>query len=53
MTEALITYALRMVFERRDIKLGLIIHSDRGVQYRARKYIDFMRRHDAVPRMSR
>lgn len=53
MTEALITDALRMAFERRDTKPGLIIHSDRGVQYRAQKYIDFMRRHDAIPSMSR
>lgn len=53
MTETLITDALRMAFERRDIKPGLIIHSDRGVQYRAQKYIDFMRRHDAIPSMSR
>lgn len=53
MTERLITDALRMAFNRRDVKPGLIIHSDRGVQYRAQKYIDFMRRHGAIPSMSR
>jgi putative transposase len=53
MTEALITDALRMAFERRDIKPGIIIHSDRGVQYRAQKYIDFMQHHGAIPSMSR
>lgn len=53
MTEKLITDALSMAFNRRDIRPGLIIHSDRGVQYRAQKYIDFMRRHGAVPSMSR
>lgn len=53
MTEALITNALRMAFERRDTKPGIIIHSDRGVQYRAQKYIDFMQHHGAIPSMSR
>jgi putative transposase len=53
MTEVLITDALSMAFKRRNVKPGLIIHSDRGVQYRAQKYIDFMRRHGAVPSMSR
>ena len=36
----------------RDIKPGIIIHSDRGVQYRAQKYIGFMQ-HSAIPSMSR
>lgn len=53
MTEQLITRALQMAFDRRDIQPGLIIHSDRGVQYRSQKYIDFMRRHGAQPSMSR
>ena len=53
MTEKLITDALSMGFNRREIRPGLLIHSDRGVQYRAQKYIDFMRRYGAVPSMSR
>lgn len=53
MTETLITRALQMAFERRDIEPGLIIHSDRGVQYRSQKYIDFMKRNGATPSMSR
>lgn len=53
MTEQLITEALQMAFKRRDIRPGLIIHSDRGVQYRAQGYIDFMRRHGVRPSMSR
>ena len=53
MTEQLITDALSMAFNRREIRSGLVIHSDRGVQYRAQKYIDFMRRHGAIPSMSR
>lgn len=53
MTETLITKALQMAFDRREIQPGLIIHSDRGVQYRSQKYIDFMKRHGARPSMSR
>lgn len=53
MTETLITRALQMAFDRRDIEPGLIIHSDRGVQYRSQKYIDFMKRYGATPSMSR
>jgi putative transposase len=40
MTESLIDNALNMAFQRRNAKPGLIVHSDRGVQYRAQKYID-------------
>jgi transposase InsO family protein len=40
MTEALIKDALNMAFDRRKVKPGLIVHSDRGVQYRSQKYID-------------
>lgn len=53
MTEKLVTSALAMAFERRDIEPGLIVHSDRGVQYRSQKYIDFMRRNGGRPSMSR
>ena len=53
MTEDLVMEALSMAFKRRDIKPGLIIHSDRGVQYRSRKYIDFMRSWGCKPSMSR
>ena len=48
MTETLITGALQMAFDRRDIEPGLITHSDRGVQYRSQKYIDFMKRYGAM-----
>ena len=40
MTETLIEDALNMAFDRRKAKPGLIVHSDRGVQYRSQKYID-------------
>ena len=38
MTEALISCALEMALSRREIKEGLIIHSDQGVQYRSHDY---------------
>lgn len=53
MTEQLITDALHMAFKRREIEPGLIVHSDRGVQYRSQGYVDFMRQHGATPSMSR
>ncbi|MDH5356259.1 MAG: hypothetical protein OEY09_17590 [Gammaproteobacteria bacterium] len=36
-----------------DSAPGLIIHSDRGVQYRAQKYLDFMASKGGVVSMSR
>ena len=53
MTEELISDALRMAIQRRDIKRGLIIHSDRGVQYRSIKYQDLIHSIGAVSSMSR
>ncbi len=53
MTEQLVTDALLMAFRRREIEPGLIIHSDRGVQYRSQRYIDLMRSHGCKPSMSR
>lgn len=53
MTEALVTSALSMAFERRDIEPGLIIHSDRGVQYRSQKYIDYLKSKHCIASMSR
>ena len=43
MTEKLVIEALSIAFARRKIKKdnGPILHSDRGVQYRSQKYIDF------------
>lgn len=45
--------ALWMAFGRRDIEPGLIIHSDRGVQYRSRRYQALVERHGCRPSMSR
>lgn len=53
MTERLITDALQMAFQRRHIEPGLIVHSDRGVQYRSQGYVDFMKCHGVRPSMSR
>lgn len=40
MDESLIADAFEMALERRGTHPGLIVHSDRGVQYRSQKYID-------------
>lgn len=53
MTEELITRALNMAISRRDIEQGLIIHSDRGVQYRSVGYQDLITRIGAISSMSR
>ncbi len=53
MTEQLVTDALAMAFAKREVKPGLIIHSDRGTQYRAQGYVDFIASKGARPSMSR
>lgn len=53
MTEALIEEALTMAFDRRQVKPGLIVHSDRGVQYRSQQYVDCLNRNDCRISMSR
>jgi len=55
MTENLVIEALSVAFARRMIKgeEGLILHSDRGVQYRSQKYIDFARSRGCQMSMSR
>lgn len=53
MTEALITDALTMAYGRREVRPGLIVHSDRGVQYRSTRYQDYLRSNHCVPSMSR
>ena len=42
MTEALITAAMKMALSRRETTPGLIVHSDRGTQYRSQGYIDYL-----------
>jgi len=53
MTESLIMNALKMAIERREVSAGLIIHSDRGVQYRALKYQGLISQIGAKASMSR
>ena len=53
MTEELITRALNMAISRREIEQGLIIHSDRGVQYRSVGYQDLITRIGVISSMSR
>ena len=53
MTEKLAMDALSMAFANRNVQLGLIIHSDRGVQFRSVKYLDMIRSRDCLPSMSR
>lgn len=53
MTEKLAMDALSMAFANRDVQPGLIIHSDRGVQFRSVKYLDMIRSRGCLPSMSR
>lgn len=53
MTESLIEAALNMAFERRDAQPGLVVHSDRGVQYRSQRYIDKLEKRGCRISMSR
>lgn len=53
MTEALVEDALSMALDRRQVEPGLIIHSDRGVQYRSQQYVDCLNRHGCQISMSR
>ena len=53
MEQSLIEAALNMAFERRKTQPGLIVHSDRGVQYRSQRYIDRLREKGCRISMSR
>ena len=53
MTEELIIRTLNMAISRRDIEPRLIIHSDRGVQYRSVRYQDLVMSIGTVSSMSR
>lgn len=49
----LIADAFRMAVARRQPKPGLLVHSDRGVQYRSGEYQQLLRDHGCVISMSR
>ncbi|APR66589.1 transposase [Thalassolituus oleivorans] len=53
MTEALVKDAIQMAFSRRKATPGLIVHSDRGTQYRAQGYVDYLRSNGCRLSMSR
>jgi transposase InsO family protein len=50
---ALTVAALKQAIAERQPLTGLVHHSDRGVQYACREYVDLLRGHHMVPSMSR
>lgn len=53
MTNQLIIDALNMALKSRDVEPGLILHSDRGVQYRSGEYQHLLHSEGIQPSMSR
>ena len=53
MTESLITQAMQMAIDARGVTPGLIVHSDRGTQYRSNSYVSFLEKHQIRRSMSR
>lgn len=53
MRESLVLEALEMALQRRAYTDGLLLHSDRGVQYRGNEYQQWLRDLCFVPSMSR
>ena len=53
MTEELITKATKMALDNRETAPGLILHSDRGSQYRSNAYVGFLEKHAIQRSMSR
>ena len=53
MTEQLITKAMEMAVSARGVTPGLIVHSDRGTQYRSNSYVGFLERLGVTRSMSR
>lgn len=53
MTVTLVENALAMAVNRRGITPGLIVHSDRGVQYRSQQYVDYLAAEGMTASMSR
>ncbi len=53
MTEQLVTRAMQNAFDARNVTPNLIVHSDRGTQYRSRHYVDFLERNGVQRSMSR
>jgi transposase InsO family protein len=53
MTEQLITQAMQMAIDSRGVAPGLIVHSDRGTQYRSNSYVGFLEKNGIKRSMSR
>ncbi|UTA48261.1 IS3 family transposase [Simiduia sp. 21SJ11W-1] len=53
MTVELITEAMQMAIDARGVSPGLIVHSDRGTQYRSNEYVGYLERHGIKRSMSR
>ena len=49
----LVTEAVQMAIDARGVSSGLIVHSDRGTQYRSNDYVGFLERHGIQRSMSR
>lgn len=53
MTVGLITKAMKMALDAREVSPGLIVHSDRGTQYRSNEYVGFLESEGITRSMSR
>ena len=53
MTVDLITKAMKMALDNREVGPGLIVHSDRGTQYRSNEYVGFLESEGITRSMSR
>src|SRR5690606_34508317 len=53
MTEKLAMDAMEMALKQRRAKPGLIVHTDRGVQFRSNRYLRLLETHGCRPSMSR
>lgn len=53
MTDQLVTDAMEMALSTRETTPGLVVHSDRGTQYRSNNYVGFLERNGVVRSMSR
>jgi len=45
--------ALKQAIAKRQPPPGLVHHSDRGIQYAAREYVELLQEHEMIPSMSR
>ena len=48
-----VTHALQMALDQRQPRPGLLMHTDRGSQYAADRYVQLLHHYEIVPSMSR